>query len=623
MFLAGDYSLGEEETMKHLILISTVVLVLSATGHADDFELFNTEQLDITQKYDNGILHDSSVANAKKGSFAWSLCLYDQSRFNALEPGTGWRGNNVDRVDAYDTSSVSISNGGISKLYSYDSSTTIMSGGRADKVFIYDLTWGGPERLLLAGGYILALYPSIALARDEQLQYSTSSSLADFGLKIQGGTAYETQINVDARNTSTFEMAGGKVGDVCAYDMSKILVSDGTIGNLNMDGWSRTAVSGGTINTLNANNLRLGGLPRVEISGGSIGTLKAELAFDNEVEFVHDATLSIADLAPFGVNVSGETVGKLNTALTNHGNSMTTVTGGEIYDLSLHESGSGDISGGSVNSLKLHDNSTVLVEGGQVTHVQMYNHSRLTISDTANVGSSTEDTYLKASGFSRIDIRGGNTYRINALENSTVEMTGGRTQVLNMANTSTFNLFGGEVEMVVHSFDSSVVNMHGGSTPNLWVHDTGSANVFDGWIDTVQALDASETSIKGGDVDGMAASRNSTVRLSGGTVNSMSTYDDATVFLSGGNLNYLRVREDSQVTFVAGEFILGDGLWLQDEELMGTGILNGTWYDGTMWRTNILVNEQTGTILLTPEPASLLLMGLGGLALRRRKRSMP
>jgi len=189
-----------------------------------------------------------------------------------------------------------------------------------------------------------------------------------------------------------------------------------------------------------------------------------------------------------------------------------------------------------------------------------------------------------------------------------------------MANTSTFNLFGGEVEMVIHSFDSSVVNMHGGSTPNLWVHDTGSANVFEGWIDTVQALDASETSIKGGYVDGMAVSRISTVRLFGGIVNSLSTYDDTTVFLSGGNLNYLRVREDSQVTFVAGEFILGDGLWLQDEELMGTGILNGTWYDGTMWKTNILVNEQTGTILLTPEPTSLLLMGLGGLALRRKRR---
>lgn len=474
--------------MRQLILISTVVLVLSATGHADDFELFNTEQLDITRAYDNGILHDSSVANAKKGSFMWSLLLYDQSRFNALESGTGWRGNNVDRVDAYGTSSVSISNGGIAKLHSYDSSTTKFSGGRADKVFIYDLSLGGPERLLLTGGYILALYPSIALAGDEHLRYSASSSLADFGLNIQGGTVYETQMNVDARNTSTFEMTGGKVGDIYAHTLSKIYVSDGTVSTLNMDEWSRTSVSGGKVNTLNANNLRFDGLPRVEITGGTIDILNAELCFYNDREFVHNATLSIADMVPFGITVSGGTVGKLNTALTNYGNSTTSVTGGQVHNLATYESGNANISGGSVNSLNLHDNSTVDIEGGQVIHVKMYDHSRLTLSHTANVGSSNEDTYLKASGFSRIDIRGGDTYRINALENSTVEMTSGRTQVLNMANTSTFNLFGGEVETVVHSFDSSVVNMHGGSTPNLWVHDTGSANVFDGWIDTVQAL---------------------------------------------------------------------------------------------------------------------------------------
>jgi len=154
----------------------------------------------------------------------------------------------------------------------------------------------------------------------------------------------------------------------------------------------------------------------------------------------------------------------------------------------------------------------------------------------------------------------------------------------------------------------------------LWVHDTGSANVFDGWIDTVQALDTSETSIKGGYVDGMAASTNSTVRISGGIVNSLATYDDAVIFLSGGRVNYLWATEDSQVVFVASEFALGNGLWLQGEELKGTGMLSGRWFDGTFWSTSIKGNDQTATILLTPEPASLLLMGLGGLALRRRRR---
>jgi len=54
-------------------------------------------------------------------------------------------------------------------------------------------------------------------------------------------------------------------------------------------------------------------------------------------------------------------------------------------------------------------------------------------------------------------------------------------------------------------------------------------------------------------------------------------------------------------------------------QLFGTGILSGQWLDGTSWATQISGNSETATILLIPEPATLALLGLGGLLLQKRR----
>jgi hypothetical protein len=56
------------------------------------------------------------------------------------------------------------------------------------------------------------------------------------------------------------------------------------------------------------------------------------------------------------------------------------------------------------------------------------------------------------------------------------------------------------------------------------------------------------------------------------------------------------------------------------ERVLGTGLLSGEWFDGTRWTVNIQTNASGATILAIPEPATLSLLALGGLAVMRRRR---
>jgi len=89
------------------------------------------------------------------------------------------------------------------------------------------------------------------------------------------------------------------------------------------------------------------------------------------------------------------------------------------------------------------------------------------------------------------------------------------------------------------------------------------------------------------------------------------------VTVSGG----LETCHTSQVNFSARTFILGSGLTLDGQRILGTGILGGEWFDGTNWSVEIYQNDPNATILATPEPATLCLLVLGGSALLRRRKA--
>jgi hypothetical protein len=88
-------------------------------------------------------------------------------------------------------------------------------------------------------------------------------------------------------------------------------------------------------------------------------------------------------------------------------------------------------------------------------------------------------------------------------------------------------------------------------------------------------------------------------------------------------VSYLRASQSSVVTFHGRDFGLHGGLWLDGDRVLGTGLLTGEWTDGTPWAVNILDNASTATIRAIPEPATLLLLALGGAVLVLRRRVAP
>ena len=238
---------------------------------------------------------------------------------------------------------------------------------------------------------------------------------------------------------------------------------------------------------------------------------------------------------------------------------------------------------------------------------------------------------------------GGNMNRLEVYNTSTVDISGGwgssQTEGLYAYHTSTVNvsewsggpgggvwnyyaydsneahISGGEV-LKFNAYDSSTVDISGGEVDILYAYDSSTVEVSGGIVGGVVAYDTTDVEISGGESDYLYA--HGTADISGGSVDRLDVYSTSSVNLSGGEMDDLYARGD--VTFTGREFHLGAGLSLDGDQVLGTGFLSGEWYDGTNWTVNIARNDSGAVILLVPEPATLSLLALGGLAMLRRRR---
>jgi hypothetical protein len=156
------------------------------------------------------------------------------------------------------------------------------------------------------------------------------------------------------------------------------------------------------------------------------------------------------------------------------------------------------------------------------------------------------------------------------------------------------------------AYDTSTVDISGGSANWLYTYDNSNVNISDGPVLYIQAHDSSTVNISGGSVDGI-----------------LTAYNTSAVNISGGSVGSLYACDTSFVTFHGRDFSVHEGLWLEGDRVLGTGILTGEWADGTPWAVNIVENQAGASILAIPEPATLSLLALGGIALVRRRRVAP
>lgn len=213
-----------------------------------------------------------------------------------------------------------------------------------------------------------------------------------------------------------------------------------------------------------------------------------------------------------------------------------------------------------------------------------------------------------------------------------------------LSDSSSATIFPGGDVNILSLFGGSSLEVMGGSISTLGLYETSSADIYSGFIDDFgaanssivhfygggigQCFHASQESkvyFSGGGTSYLSAGGSSTINVSGGFIGGWGTYgglfsdDTSTVHISGGEIDYLHALQSSITTFYGYDFELSGGLTLDGNEVLGTGILAGTWNNGATWEVQIYQHDPAATILLVPEPATVLLLGLGGLAFRRKR----
>jgi hypothetical protein len=192
-----------------------------------------------------------------------------------------------------------------------------------------------------------------------------------------------------------------------------------------------------------------------------------------------------------------------------------------------------------------------------------------------------------------------NVYVYN--DSTVVDMLGGQVDWLSTRDVSTFNMSGGQISMHVD------------------IGNQGTINVYDGTINTGY----------------LVMSGDSIGNFSGGniTADCLKTYEGSSVEFAGGILNFDMINIMGELNIYRGLLNIEDS-WGTDgvvniygygfnyvptgDPFWGSGTLTGHLMDDNPFVINGLSQYEFEHFNLIPEPATLLLLGVGGLLIRKR-----
>lgn len=197
-----------------------------------------------------------------------------------------------------------------------------------------------------------------------------------------------------------------------------------------------------------------------------------------------------------------------------------------------------------------------------------------------------------------VSMFGGWVSLIQSYDSSIFSMTGGTTEAC-AYNQSTFNVGGGTI-YTLNSYDYSNINLFGGFVYGLYAYGTGTVNVFDNAnLDILRARGYSIADVTGGTLDLISASQFGTVNLLGGLVSDyLAAGDSGIINIFGYNLSK---------SPTGGHY--------------GFGFVSGEWADRTAFNINLSGADTYSRVILyqIPEPATVLLIVIGSIVLRRRR----